>query len=148
MVDSRDSISLGSFFCSSGGELLHPGVAKVLTLAQCSCKLGVKLSEAIKLLNELNGTVPPFDADVGRFHDIANVQDPLQDFFSTYIGSYIYIISYFKNSEHRKLPLANTDNIIFANNFASIRFRPYTYTYRTGCHSIWPCKKYIRGDAH
>ena len=75
----------------------------LLTSLQRGCKAGAQLAPLVDLLTELNKKVPWFSMDPSqshfRFASEERIQKPLQDVYSLFIDSQLFIISYLRSSK-------------------------------------------------
>lgn len=73
---------------------------------QCGCRAGAHLTPLVTLIAEHNKKVPSFSTNVGqfrlRFPNEKRVQKPLQEVYSLFIDSYLYIISHLKKRDPSK----------------------------------------------
>ena len=74
-----------------------------LTDPQNGSKHGASAAMLVKSLGELNKTVPQLGADIERFPDDKEVQQPLQEVYTTFLDSYIELLSLLSENSYSKL---------------------------------------------
>ncbi|SLM35921.1 Serine/threonine/dual specificity protein kinase, catalytic domain [Lasallia pustulata] len=78
-------------------------------LLECGCRAGAHLTPLVTLIAEHNKKVPSFSTNVGqfrlRFPNEKRVQKPLQEVYSLFIDSHLFMISHLKKRD----PKSNVD---------------------------------------
>ena len=74
-----------------------------LKAVQRGCRAGAELGPLVTLVADFNQKVPRFSNNDGRFDlrfpNDERVQKPLQEVYSLFIDSYLFFVSYLKESE-------------------------------------------------
>ncbi len=86
-----------------------------LTSLQRGCEAGAQLDPLVGVMAELGKIVPRFSRSTGAFHlrfpKDKRVQKPLQEVYSKFIESHLFIISYLKKVDPRESTLPSISEV-------------------------------------